>query len=447
VIDPRRACHAGGQNDFRDIDLRNWLVICCVVTEDSPSRMRGYGPFPEGAEPTQPIPAQPTDAEQRAQAAPASSGSGGPGQEASGHPAAGHGEAANPGGPVSPQNANVPPSAQNGETAPIPASPADAPDEPAEAGPGYGALQGQPGYGPDPEATTPYPPQPTTPYPIAPTGMNPHLADPSGMDPAGGAPAITPTSASGIPYAPAPTSGTHSYGPFQSDNYDFASPGRRIEPSPPPDRSGLLVGLLAGLIAGLLVFGAGGFFAGRATAPDAQAKPGPSPAGKLGVFEQSQVALNQPHFAGTGLVTISRGWLPYLSSCSRSGEPGGPALHAGEKTRVRCTLDGMSAFFVEYAAIADRDKARVNTLRQNVDARTLTPGAGAAVQRPAPSGRTNGNYVEYAYRLTEGGVTRPVAAIWWDDAHTPVAGYLLAYWKEGLGESWDPMRDLWARYA
>jgi hypothetical protein len=37
--------------------------------------------------------------------------------------------------------------------------------------------------------------------------------------------------------------------------------------------------------------------------------------------------------------------------------------------------------------------------------------------------------------------------MWWDDARTPVAGYLLAYWKEGLGEKWEPMRDLWSRYA
>ncbi|MEV6848048.1 hypothetical protein [Actinoplanes sp. NPDC051411] len=212
-----------------------------------------------------------------------------------------------------------------------------------------------------------------------------------------------------------------------------------------------MIGLVAGLVAGLLVFGIGGFFAGRATAPAAAPKPkaGPtaSPTGKLGVFEQSQVVLNQPHFAGTGLVGLSQGWLPFISSCSRSGEPGGPKLNAGEKARVRCTLNGMSAFFVEYNSIADRDSARDNTLKQNVDARTLTPGAAAATQGPAPSGRTTGNYVEYAYKLTEGGVTRPVAAIWWDDAQLPVAGYLLAYWKEGLGESWDPMRDLWARYA
>jgi hypothetical protein len=281
---------------------------------------------------------------------------------------------------------------------------------------------------------------------------------PTSASPASGS--SYPGATSGTPH---PTSsGTPSYGPFRSDDTSWNSatpdplaftsstafPGRRIEPSPPPDRSRLVIGLVAGLVAGLLVFGIGGFFAGRATAPDAGPKPQAGPTGgNLGVFEQSQVALNRPHFAGTGLVAISQGWLPYLSTCSRSGDPGGPNLNQGEKARVRCTLNGMSAIFVEYNSIADRDYARANTVKQNADARSLTPGAGAPVQRPTPSGRTSGYYVEYAYKLTEGGVTRPVAAVWWDDAQAPVAGYLLAYWKEGLGESWDPMRDLWARYA
>jgi hypothetical protein len=107
----------------------------------------------------------------------------------------------------------------------------------------------------------------------------------------------------------------------------------------------------------------------------------------------------------------------------------------------------MTAIFVEYTSAAARDKARVTTLGQNVDARTLTPGVGPATEKAAPSGRTSGNYVEYAYRLTENKATRTVSGLWWDDAQTPVAAYFLAYWKEGVGESWAPMRDIWARYA
>src|SRR3712207_2453974 len=106
-------------------------------------------------------------------------------------------------------------------------------------------------------------------------------------------------------------------------------------------------------------------------------------------------------------------------------------------------MDAMSEIFVEYKSTADRDKARVTTLGQNVDARTQTPGAGAADERATPAGRSNGNYVEYAYKVSG----RTVAGILWDDTSTPVAAYLLAYWKEGTGEKWDPMRDVWARYA
>jgi hypothetical protein len=107
----------------------------------------------------------------------------------------------------------------------------------------------------------------------------------------------------------------------------------------------------------------------------------------------------------------------------------------------------MSVIFVEYVDVAGRDKARVKVLGENVDARTLTPGVGATVQRPAPSGRTTGNYVEYAYKITEQGRARTVSGLWWDDAQTPTAAYLLAYWTEGMGESWAPIRDIWTRYA
>ncbi|MFB9362445.1 hypothetical protein [Actinoplanes nipponensis] len=196
-----------------------------------------------------------------------------------------------------------------------------------------------------------------------------------------------------------------------------------------------------------MIFGTGGWFLGRSTAdaPDptpTQAAPAPS-AAALPPYEQNQVTINQPKFTGP-LAVVAQGWLPQLSGCSRSGEKDGPVLNKGEKTRVRCEMDAMSVIFVEYMTVADRDKARVKTLGQNVDARTLTPGvADAAVERASPSGRTNGNYVEYAYQ-TAG---RTVSGIWWDDSATPVAAYLLAYWKEGTGQKWEPMRDVWARYA
>ncbi|WP_412752429.1 hypothetical protein [Krasilnikovia sp. M28-CT-15] len=209
-------------------------------------------------------------------------------------------------------------------------------------------------------------------------------------------------------------------------------------------------GLIVGLVVGLLLFGTGGWFAGRATAPAAAPSPAPSAAPSTeptaGVYEQNQIAINQPKLTGA-LEPVARNWLPYLSGCARSGERNGPSLSRGEKARVRCELDAMTIVFVEFDSATDRDKGHARTLGQNVDARQLAPGVAEATKRPAPSGQLNGNYVEFAYKVTEGGSDRVVSGIWWDDAQTPVAVYLLAYWKEGVGEKWEPMRDLWSRYA
>jgi hypothetical protein len=218
-------------------------------------------------------------------------------------------------------------------------------------------------------------------------------------------------------------------------------PGRRIQPSPTRRPNRLVRGLLAGLAAGLLIFGAGGFVAGRFTAPEPPA-PAAQSNNDLGVFERNQVKINSAHFQGTGLTTLAQGWLPYLATCTRTNPQSD-----GEKTRVRCTLDGMSAIFVQYKSLAQRDKARAKTLSQAADARSLTKGVGAATKRKTANSGTTGDYIEYAFRLTERDVTRTVSGIWWDDAQTPVAGCLLAYWRDSLGQNWSPMRDLWSRYA
>ncbi|WP_433368726.1 hypothetical protein ACQPZX_42120 [Actinoplanes sp. CA-142083] len=224
----------------------------------------------------------------------------------------------------------------------------------------------------------------------------------------------------------------------KADPYGLpATPTPRIEPTPPPPPrpAKLLTGLLVGLLAGLLLFGAAGVLVGRTTAPQPEPPKPPTPTQSL--FEQTQAALNRPKFANTGLLPLSQGWLPYLSTCARATAK----ADDGESVRIRCTVSGMSALFVEYKTTADRDKARGDLKKQAEDARTLTPGAG----QNAP--KTSGNYVEYAYPLTEGGVTRTVAGIWWEDPQAPAAAYVLAYWKDGLGERWEPMRDLWSRYA
>jgi len=217
------------------------------------------------------------------------------------------------------------------------------------------------------------------------------------------------------------------------------TPSRRITPTPSsPHPTRLVAGLLIGLIAGLLLFGTAGWFTGRTTAPT-PTPPKPTIPAKpaIGLFEQTQATLNAAHFTTTNLTKFAQPWLPYLANCAKVA----PAQADGEKARVRCTIDGMSAFFVEYKSTAERDKARGKLQPQVREASTLAPGA------KDPGKTPTGNYVEYAYRLTEGGVTRTVAGIWWDDAQTPIAAYLLAYWKDGLGERWEPMRDLWSRYA
>ena len=395
------------------------------MTNDSPGVPRRYGPFFNEPEPA-----------------------------AEDHPGADHG----------------PPASGSDETEvdryglPVPA--ADAPDRFAVPPPGFdrqdldpAPTSGAPGRSsPDPTSGAADPhglnPAPTSPDRYGP-GTTSGASDRYGLDPHSGAPdphGLNPAPISPDHYGLGPTS---SGAPDRfgldsapsADLYGF-NRGPRIEPSPPPQRNRLIIGLIAGLLTGLVVFGAGGFFLGRTDSSQAAPIPAPEPSAipSLGVYEQSQLTINQAKLTGT-LAPIAQGWLPYLSSCARTGDPGGPSLNKGEKARVRCRFDGMSVIFVEYATVTERDKARVKTLSQNVDARTLTPGVGPAAEKAGPSGRTNGSYVEYGYTVTENNQKLTVAGVWWDDAPTPVAAYMLAYWKDGVAESWAPMREVWARYA
>lgn len=218
---------------------------------------------------------------------------------------------------------------------------------------------------------------------------------------------------------------------------------RRITPTPKAQRSRLTAGLLIGLLTGLVVFGAGGFFTGRYTAPQeggATVTTTASASPDLGTYEQSQVALNRSKFSGN-LVTFAQPWLPYLSGCNTNSDRSGPKLNSGEAARVVCNFGGATTYFIEYKSIGDRDKARTSMLAQNIDARTLTPGALEPTQN---RDGLKGNYVEYAYKA--GDPARIVAGIWWDLADQPVSGYLVAYWTDGLGSSWEPLRDLWHRH-
>ncbi|GAA2473600.1 hypothetical protein [Winogradskya humida] len=223
--------------------------------------------------------------------------------------------------------------------------------------------------------------------------------------------------------------------------------GPRIEPTPRQPKGRFILPALAGLVVGLLLFGTGGWFLGRAMSDGSGGstvadKPATGGNRNLGPYESNQVALNAPKFSGE-LTTIADGWLPRLSNCSRSGDKDGPTLANGEKVRVRCQFDAISMFFIEYNTPADRDRARVSSLGQNVDARALTPGVADAGSRKTPSGRTEGNYIEYAYQVDG----RTVAGLWWDDYATPVGAFMLAYWDKDMGQKWDGVREVWGNCA
>jgi hypothetical protein len=211
-----------------------------------------------------------------------------------------------------------------------------------------------------------------------------------------------------------------------------------------------VAGLLAGLLIGLLVFGGAGFAAGRLTADPPAPAPTvtPSPVGPtLPPYERSQRTLNADKVSGD-LAAFAEPWLPWISGCLKNGDRGGPRLNPGETSRVLCEYGNMSLYFVQYASIAERDKVRIRNLGQNVDARSLTPGVTAGEpSRAAPSGRTEGSYIEYAYRAGAGPDARVVAALWWDHDEAPVGAYLLAFWVDGVGSSWAPIRDVWRRHA
>jgi hypothetical protein len=157
------------------------------------------------------------------------------------------------------------------------------------------------------------------------------------------------------------------------------------------------------------------------------------------VYEQRQLELNRTKVTGN-LVKFAQPWLVRVSGCSNNNDRFGPKLNENEVSRVQCSLGTVSVYFVEYRTVSDRDKARTRTLTQNVDARTLTPGVAQPTQNPAG---LEGNYVEYAYAGSE---SRTVSGIWWDYTPEPVAGYMIVYWGEGVGQSWEPLRDLWRRY-
>ncbi len=225
----------------------------------------------------------------------------------------------------------------------------------------------------------------------------------------------------------------------------------RITPSPP--RRKPVGAILIGLLAGLIVFGPTGYVAGtlfsdRKVDTPGSAKstsPEPVPTSSLSGYEASQLTLNRAKFKGD-LAVLAEPWLAHVGGCLDNTESRGPELQIGEEVRIYCRYSGVAVYFVQYKSMTDLDKVNLARRKQNIDAMTMAPGAAPVTKKPSASGKSNGNYIEFAYK---GPTEDPqvTVGIWWDKEDAPVAAYLEAPWVEGLGERWEPLRDIWQRYS
>ncbi len=107
----------------------------------------------------------------------------------------------------------------------------------------------------------------------------------------------------------------------------------------------------------------------------------------------------------------------------------------------------MQVFFVEFNTPEDRNQEFLTRKQQNLDAQQLAPGASAPTQKAGPSGKNDGNYVEFAFKPSAAGAST-FAGIWWDREGAPlVAARIEVPWVSGLNQSWEPLRDIWQRHA
>jgi hypothetical protein len=224
---------------------------------------------------------------------------------------------------------------------------------------------------------------------------------------------------------------------------DPASFQRRIEPSVPRRKSRLLLGLLLGFLGGILIAAPTVFVLKPGDGPPASVTPSASATGQaaLGVFEKNQLAVNQPKFQGD-LGILAASWLPFVSNCVTDKEAGGPKLDAATSAVVLCRYGTVFIHFVQFKGTAQRDVARAYRERLHSESAALAPGMVAPVQKPRTSDTTVGTYVEYALA---GPDKKPIAGIWWDTGDAKAVAIYLETSYRSLGNSWDPLRDLWQR--
>ena len=224
---------------------------------------------------------------------------------------------------------------------------------------------------------------------------------------------------------------------------DLSGP-QRIEPSPPePPKSRLVLGLVIGLVVAVLA-GVGAYFLGASTGGgSASPQPTASPAPSLHLYESTQATLNKTKLDGP-LAGLAQPWLPWLGNCAVSGEPGGPALQQTESKHVFCRYGGVSVHFAVYKSAADREVERAFRQQLHLNSAELTPGQQDPSTKTGPVTGVSGNYLEYSLK---GSDDRALCGIWWDRQGETTAIFLETLCQEGLGGSWDPLRELWQRYS
>lgn len=209
----------------------------------------------------------------------------------------------------------------------------------------------------------------------------------------------------------------------------------------------ILLRICAAGVAGLLLVGAGYSVGQRTSAPAAPA-PSTAPTAELGSYAERQRAVNRASVPPGELNAFAQTWMAAVADCRSNTESQGPALAQGEQTRVQCDAGLAALYLVSYRTAVDKDKARARHVNQSAATATLVPQAAPPAQRPTTSGSSSGWYIEYAYKVVAGDRAGDiVVSLWWENQQNLAAGYLVAYWAEGLATRWDPLRDLWQRHS
>lgn len=236
----------------------------------------------------------------------------------------------------------------------------------------------------------------------------------------GRAPAVTPVHPAGGVSTPAHAAIPHSDRPRTS-------------------RARLVAMILAVLLAGA---GLGTGFASWFAPTSSESPRDRSTKDAEGPFAERQASVNRSHIPTKQLAEFAAPWLDRMGDCTGDTQSGGPERGDGEQRRTRCTAGIATVYWISYRSIADRDAAQARYADQAAQSQHLAPG----MLQPSPAAADHAPqlHVEYAYQVPAGRhAGQTVAALWWSDPAQPVAGVLTAYWEEGLGSSWAPLRDLW----